>query len=169
MKKSIIFLSLGLFILTLFASKSAKGQQKEEVLIKEINAFVDQWHSDAAHANKDYFKKIDEHGVFIGTDKKEVWTREEFYNFSKKYFDRGKAWDFKATERHIYFSDNKNYAWFDELLDTWMGPCRSSGVLKHAKNGWLIVHYQLSLAVPNEIIKEVIKLIKTSDSTAVQK
>ncbi len=142
-------------------------QTNEDSLKKEINAFVDEWHSDAAHANLNYFKKIDENGIFIGTDKTEVWTKDAFYNFSKKYFERGKAWDFKASERHIYFSDKKDYAWFDELLDTWMGPCRSSGVLKRTKDSWIIEHYQLSVAIPNEVIKEVIKVIQVSDSLKV--
>jgi hypothetical protein len=34
-----------------------------------INAFVDEWHDDAAHARPAYFDKIASDGIYIGTDK----------------------------------------------------------------------------------------------------
>ena len=34
----------------------------------------------------------------------------------------------KTLERHIYTSKSGDFIWFDELLDTWMGACRGSGV-----------------------------------------
>jgi hypothetical protein len=50
--------------------------------------------------------------------------------------------------------------WFDELLDTQMGPCMASGVIRKTASGFEIVHYQLSMAVPNEVGGQVTKLIK---------
>ncbi len=60
-------------------------------------------------------------------------------------------------------------AWFDELLDTWMGVCRGSGVLVKNGDSWKIKQYVLSLTVPNSNIDEVIKINKIKDSTFVKK
>jgi hypothetical protein len=38
---------------------------------------------------------------FIG-DATETWNKMQFQAFAKPFFDRGKAWSFKAIERHIY-------------------------------------------------------------------
>ena len=84
--------------------------------------------------------------------------QKQFENFSKPYFDKGKAWDFKTIERNIYISKNKEVVWFDELLDTWMGTCRGSGVLEKNNTEWKIKQYVLSVTIPNDSIQKVIKL-----------
>jgi hypothetical protein len=38
---------------------------------------------------------------FIGTDATENWNKMQFQAFAKPFF-HGKAWSFKAIERHIY-------------------------------------------------------------------
>jgi hypothetical protein len=58
-------------------------------------------------------------------------------------------------------SNDHKTAWFDELLSTQMKICRGSGVLVYTKNGWKIQQYVLSMTVPNDNSKEVIK-IKTT-------
>jgi hypothetical protein len=133
--------------------------------IKEnINIIVDQWHKDAAESNFDaYFGAMSNDGVFIGTDALENWTVSEFKEFSKPFFEEKNTWDFKTLERNIYSNSGNNIVWFDELLDTWMGICRGSGVLLRDKKDWKIVHYVLSIAVPNENIKEVIVTKKEND------
>jgi len=124
------------------------------------DAFLDQWHRDAANADTAYFQKIADNGIYLGTDKTERWTKEEFWQFSKPYFEKGEAWDFKPLERHITYSDDQTIAWFDELLDTWMGTARGSGVIIWQDNEWKILQYNLSLPIPNEKMREVIKVIE---------
>ncbi|MFC0253618.1 nuclear transport factor 2 family protein [Massilia consociata] len=127
---------------------------------KQVNAFVDEWHDDAANARMAYFDKIAKDGVYIGTDRTELWRRDEFKAWAKKYFDRKSAWSFKATRRNVYASGDKSLIWFDELLDTPnMGPCMASGVIRKTAKGFEIVHYQLSMAVPNEVADKVTRLI----------
>ena len=47
-------------------------------------------------------------------------------------------------------------AWFDEALDTPnLGPARGSGVLVRTAETWKIAHYDLSVPIPNELMKEV--------------
>ena len=155
MKKHLItYLSI-LFFTSVIHSQDIKEQ---------INNMLDQWHIDAAESNFDaYFEKMVPNGVFIGTDALENWTVSEFKEFSKPFFDEKNTWDFKTMERNIYYSSENNVIWFDELLDTWMGICRGSGVLIKDGNNWKIVHYVLSVSIPNENIKEVIAVKEEND------
>ena len=129
----------------------------------EINELMDRWHRAAAVADEDvFFGSMTADGVYIGTDASERWTRDEMRVWSKKYFDGDAAWDFKPLSRNIQFSEDRSMAWFDELLDTWMGTCRSSGVITNTDDGWKIKHYHLSIAVPNERVDGYLELIGKS-------
>lgn len=149
MRTSILILA----ILTLAIQTKAQDSVR-------VNKFIDDWHLSAAAANGEvFFGSIAENGIYIGTADFERWTKPEFMAFAKPYFDRGKAWDFKPYDRNLYFSGDGRYAWFSELLKTWMGVCRGSGVLVHTPGGWKIAQYHLSVTVPNEIIGDFIKLV----------
>ncbi len=95
--------------------------------------------------------------VYIGTDPSERWSKQQFYQFSKPFFDRGKAWDFKPFDRKIY-TDKSDAIWFDELLHTWMGVCRGSGVIVKENGSYKIAHYQLSVTIKNSKIKDFLKI-----------
>lgn len=127
---------------------------------ERVAAFLDEWHDDAAHSRMRYFDKMAPKGVFIGTDKTERWERDNFKEWAKPYFAQPTAWEFHATKRNINFSPDKSYVWFDEQLDTQFGICQASGVIHNTKQGLLIEHYQLSLAVPNPIMDQVQHQIK---------
>ena len=130
-----------------------------------IGQMIDDWHLAAAEADYDgYFSRMTNDAVFIGTDATENWQLMEFKEFSKPYFDRGKAWSFKAAERNIYLDEDGKLAWFDELLDTWMGICRGSGVAKLENEQWKILHYVLSATIPNDDMQQVIGIKKEKDS-----
>ena len=135
-----------------------------------IYKIIDAWHEAAANADFDsYFNLMTEDAVFIGTDATENWQLEKFKEFSKPYFDKGKAWSFTSLERNIYLNSNKNLAWFDEILDTQMGLCRGSGVVVLTENGWKIKHYVLSITIPNPKVKNVVNIKKDTDSLLKQK
>ncbi|MCL6274553.1 nuclear transport factor 2 family protein [Muricauda sp. 2012CJ35-5] len=147
--------------LLLLASVTVVGQNGK----KAIDELLDAWHLAASKADFDgYFSKMTDDGVFIGTDATENWQNQEFREFSKPYFDRGRAWSFTAVERNIYLNDTNDLAWFDELLDTQMELCRGSGILKKENGQWKIAHYVLSIAVPNENVAELIQIKKEKDS-----
>lgn len=132
-------------------SSQAFAQSAEQ----EVNTFMDAWHKAAATADSEgFFGRMSKDCIYIGTDKTERWLRDELKEWSKKYFARDKAWDFKPIERAVYFDKKKNTAWFNETLDTWMGVCRSSGVLqKDKKKGWKLKHYHLSVTIDNDLIQ----------------
>lgn len=147
--------------LLLLASVTVVSQNEK----KAIDELLDAWHLAASKADFDgYFSKMTDDGVFIGTDATENWQNQEFREFSKPYFDRGRAWSFTAVERNIYLNDTNDLAWFDELLDTQMELCRGSGILKKENGQWKIAHYVLSIAVPNENVAELIQIKKEKDS-----
>jgi ketosteroid isomerase-like protein len=119
-------------------------------------AMLDDWHAAAAAADEArYFAHFATDAVFLGTDATERWSVEEFRRYAHPYFAKGKAWSFKAVERHISFSPDRCVAWFDERLDTPnLGPARGSGVLLRTPAGWKISHYNLSVPIPNALMKE---------------
>jgi len=157
------FLSIACVCLVCLGSAHAAT---DATLTRQVNAFVDGWHDDAANTRMAYFDKIASDGVYIGTDRTELWTRDAFKAWSKKYFDAKAAWTFKATRRNVYASADKSMIWFDELLDTRnMGAAMASGVLRKTKTGFEIVHYQLSLAVPNAVNDQVVGIIAAHEKT----
>lgn len=147
------YLALSIFILGFVPFSFSQKQA-------DIDQFLDKWHQAAANANATvFFGSMSETAIYIGTDSSERWTKSEFITFAKPYFDRGKAWDFKPFDRDIHVTSNGKIVWFSELLTTWMGVCRGSGVLQKTKDGWKIEQYHLSVTVPNDIIKDFISLV----------
>jgi hypothetical protein len=144
----------------------AHAASADPALAKQVNAFVDSWHDDAAHARMAYFDKMAPDGVYIGTDRSELWQRDAFKAWARKYFEgKESAWSFKATRRNVYTSGDGKLIWFDELLDTPnMGHCMASGVIRRTAKGFEILHYQLSMAVPNEVAKQVTELIGKAEA-----
>jgi hypothetical protein len=49
--------------------------------------------------------------------------------------------------------------WFDEQLDSSMGVLQATGVMRAVGDRLEIVHYQLSIAVPNGVQAQVSELI----------
>ncbi|MCT4613873.1 MAG: nuclear transport factor 2 family protein [Marinifilaceae bacterium] len=138
----------------IFSSQFAISQNVSE---SEINKFLDQWHLAAAKADfKSYFGAMSKDCIYMGTDKSETWTKKDFMAFAKPFFKRKSAWDFNAKSRNIY--SKNGIIWFNELLDTWMGMCRGSGVIVKHKNTYKLVQYHLSVTIDNDKIKSFIKL-----------
>lgn len=129
--------------------------------INKLDSKMNKWHRDVAEFKlNEYFGFAHQSFIFLGTAPGERWTKEEFYDFSKPYFDKKATWDFKVIDRHWYFSEDGKTAWFEENLETWMEDCRGSGVLVFDNTEWKIAHYNLTVLVENEKIKEFIELRK---------
>lgn len=153
------FLAFLLFI-SCMAPTAAQTSAKEN-----IDQLLNEWHDAAARADfNSYFSKMAEESVFIGTDPTENWHKQEFMEWSKPYFDKGKAWSFSTLERNIFLSEDCEIAWFDELLETQMGICRGSGLVKKEDGEWKIKHYVLSIEIPNENVSEVTKMKEDFDN-----
>lgn len=121
---------------------------------------LDGWHAAATKADSAaYFNALADDAIFIGTDSSEVWTKQEFLAFAAPYFKKGKAWDFVKISRNLHFDGKRKMIWFDEMLDTWMGPCRGSGWIAIEGSQLYIQQYVLSLTVPNDKIESVLQAI----------
>ncbi len=168
MKKQVFSLIL-CFLGILGFSQTMPYQSNNNQAKTEITKVIDAWHKAAGEANfKNYFDLMSKDAVFIGTDATENWQIDEFKAYAKPHFDKGRAWDFTAVERNIYLADQKGIAWFDELLDTHMGICRGSGVMKYVEDEWKIAHYVLSIEIPNENVNEITSIKKDFDSKMLQ-
>lgn len=155
MRYFILFTCFAVLVLeNLFYSQ--KGNLSLEL---ELNQLLDKWHIDAAKPNfEGYFEPTTENFVFLGTAPGERWNKNQFKKFAKPYFDAGKAWDFKPSNRKWIFSKNYKIAWFDEELETWMNTCRGSGVLVKEGNKWKLAYYNLTVLIENDKMPEFIKL-----------
>ena len=126
-----------------------------------INTLLDKWHKDVIDFDLgSYFGVTDDSFIFLGTDPKERWTKDEFYKFCKPYFDKKSTWSFTPLWRNVYFSKDGKTAWFEEQLTTWMEECRGSGVLVYKDKKWKLMHYNLTVLIENEKVKPFIELRK---------
>jgi len=128
----------------------------------EIARVLDDWHLAASKADEaGYFKHLSDDSIFLGTDATERWDKKAFQSFAHPHFAKGKAWSFAASRRAIMLSGDGKLAWFDEDLKTQnLGPARGSGVLRLEKGTWQIVHYNLTITVPNDKFAKVKKLLE---------
>lgn len=143
----------------LLMMSGAAAAAEDAALTARVNAFLDEWHLDAAHARPAYFDKIAPDGIYIGTDRTERWTREAFKAWAAPAFARPSAWTLTPRERHVSATADGSVIWFDEQLDSGMGLLQASGVMRAVDGRLEIVHYQLSIAVPNEVQPRVTEII----------
>lgn len=166
MKFNVLIFSVILFNIS--CNQNSVNPEKEKQLKFEISNLLDNWHDNAANFNHEsYISAMSNDGVYIGTDANEIWTTSEFKTWSKPYFEKKHTWNFKKLKRNIYLDSQMQIAWFDELLETAMGICRGSGVLKLEENNWKIKQYVLSTAIPNDLMKQVIELKHQADSVSI--
>lgn len=127
-----------------------------------IDKTLDALHAAASKPDEaKYFALFAPGAVFIGTDATERWTIEEFRSYAHGRFATGKGWTYVPRGRHVNVDTAAGYAFFDELLDNEKyGECRGTGVLKRVGDKWLIVQYQLTMPLPNDLLESVAKEIR---------
>jgi len=135
------------------ATANAQANTKDTAAsVQQINALLDSLNATAARADYNaYFDLYASDAIFTGTDATERWEKPAFMQWAKPYFDKGKAWNFSALQRHVYLDSTGELAWFDELLRTQMKICRGSGVVVKQGDDWKIKQYILSITMPNAV------------------
>ena len=120
-----------------------------------IDALIDGLHQDAHEGNfQAYFDRYAPDAVFLGTDKSERWTIDQFKVYAEPAFEDGHGWTYSVKERN--WGGEGNTRWFDEvLLNQKLGHCRGTGVVELIDGEWKIAHYALTMLVPNDIAAEV--------------
>ena len=132
-----------------------------------VNNTLDRFHDAAAKGDFDaYFSAWTENSVFVGTDATEHWVGDQFKDFARPIFAKGKGWTYKPRNRHVTLIAKGTVAVFDELLDNAkLGVCRGSGVLEKRGEDWKILQYNLSIPVPNDAAQDVVARIKQGASS----
>ena len=120
-----------------------------------IDALIDGLHQDAHEGNfHTYFDRYTPDAVFLGTDKSERWTIDQFKVYAEPAFEDGHGWTYSVKERN--WEGEGSTRWFDEvLLNEKLGHCRGTGVVELINGEWKIAHYALTMLVPNDIAAEV--------------
>lgn len=128
---------------------------------KRVDDVLTRFHQAASEANGDaYFALLHKDSIFIGTDAKERWSKQQFKGYALPIFNQGRGWTYHSRDRHIMFSADNKTAWFDEMLDhKKYGECRGTGVLVLTSDGWQIMQYHLTFPIPNEIVDELLDRI----------
>lgn len=128
----------------------------------KVSRTLDSFHDAAAVADEDrYFAILPNDSVFLGTDATERWTGKEFRAFAMRYFKLKSAWTYVPLERHVTLSSDGKMAWFDEALDNASyGECRGTGVLVERDGRWVLLQYNLTVPVPNDLLGGVAKQIR---------
>jgi ketosteroid isomerase-like protein len=143
------------FCFSISAQAQSLNKAHEDYDTDSLNSFMDSWHLAAAQADAErFFGMMAEDGIYIGTDKTERWLRDELREWSTKAFERESAWTFTSKERNWQIHEKEGFAIADELLDTWMGPCRATAVIRLKNEHWEIIHYQLSVTIDNDKIEQ---------------
>jgi ketosteroid isomerase-like protein len=139
--------------------------------IQAIEQVLDDFHDAAAQADEArYFGHLAPGAVFMGTDPGERWTREEFRAWAKPYFKDESAWTFIPRDRFVFLGGGDTVAWFDEVAESaHYGACRGTGVLVKRSNVWKIAHYNLTLPIPNDQMKDVLRVISGENANQASK
>ena len=148
--KNIVLLAL------LILSQNSWAQEKLDVLLNGL-------HQDAHEGNYEtYFERYTSDAIFLGTDKTERWTIQEFKEYAKPAFADGHGWTYEVVERN--WEGSGDTRWFDEILfNEKYGHCRGTGVVELINGEWKIAHYSLTLLIPNDIAAEVGSLTIEAD------
>lgn len=157
--KKLLFLIAIMFIGTMNFSSA----QEMNVDQKAIYDKLDDFHDAAKNADKErYLSHFAEDAVYMGTDEWERWPlTPDFKDYVSKRFDDG-GWSYHSTDRKIYVSEDRNFAWFDEIMvsNNSGNRFRGSGVLRKENGQWKFTQYIQSFMIFNEIWLEVNELIK---------
>ena len=140
------------------------GGEEEDETVEEM---LDAYHLAASRADADaYFGYFARDSYFIGTDATERWTVEEFRRYAMPFMSKGQGWTYRPTKRFVtYLNDDKQVAWFDEILENdRFGLTRSSGVVLRENNRWKLAQYHLTVPIPNGLMDKVVAIIRDEKS-----
>ena len=131
----------------------------------DINLLLDEFNNAAASASLTrYFGCFAaKTSRFLGTDKSENWTVEEFWNYTAPHFSQGNGWTYTPVPGSRKIDTYETFAVFDELVssESFKATGRGTGACEYdsANNCWYIVTYHLSFPIPNPLAKALCNTI----------
>lgn len=150
------------------ASRVTKAKADVARDLANAQSILTHFHRAAATANfDDYFGLLTEDAIFLGTDATERWTKAQFAEFARPHFRGESAWIFTPIEQNVSIDPSGSFAWFDEQLDSASyGLCRGSGVLRRTASGWRIAQYNLTVPIPNPLLRDFVARIRKPNAAA---
>lgn len=134
----------------------------DQDFVNNAHVLLDTFHRSAAKGDaKTYLAAFWHNAQFIGTDKTEVWTLDEFSNLVNKHFRDGKGWEYTPHNRVLTYDTKCHYVWFyEELKSDKYCDARGSGVLRVEGRRWVILQYVMSFAVPNSLVESLTEQVQ---------
>lgn len=129
----------------------------------EIKSILDNFHDAAAKGDKArYLDIFAKKAMFLGTDESENWdVRTEFIKYIDVNFKDGKGWVYTSEQKFVYFAEDGQTAWFDEVPISAKGDrFRGTGAFIKQDGVWKMSHYSLTFLIPNDHFYAVAKMIK---------
>jgi hypothetical protein len=166
--RSLITLAIGAAAGSALTLSSANAQRAANSVSDwdEIDAVLTDFHAAAADADfVRYFDHFATGALFLGTDKFERWTVEQFMEYADPHFAAGNGWVYELEDaedaREIVIGHDADVAWFDErLVGAKYGSSRGVGAMVKEMGEWKIAIYGLHFPIPNEIAPDMTQAIK---------
>lgn len=124
----------------------------------DVHALMTDWHAAAARGEREtVLTALADDMIYIGTDARQRMTLPMI----KSKWGNGNTplWTYRLIGRDVTLSADKEMAFFDESLNTEVGPCTATGIARLTPDGWRIVRYHLSIALPEERREDYMKLL----------
>lgn len=131
----------------------------------DINLLLNEFNDAAASASLTrYFGSFaSKQSRFLGTDKSENWTVEEFWDYTSPHFKQGKGWTYVPIPGSRKIDIYPTFAVFDELVssESFKSTGRGTGTCEYdsINNCWYIVTYHLTFPIPNPLAKALCNTI----------
>ncbi len=142
----------------------------------DIEHLLNALHEAAREGNaRKYFGCFLPQSTFLGTDKTEHWTIQQFFSQYKAYFTgNGPAWVYTyiaGTRKINMFTNDSSricFATFDELLTSkdFGATARGSGTVQLIDGHWYICAYHLTFPIPNSIARDACKRIEMAEQAS---
>ena len=158
---------LPIAVLSLVVLPLGSEPAPREDAVAEVKAVLTDFHAAAAEGDAErYFGHMAPDAVFFGTDATERWPYDEYVALLRPYFEQGVKIENAPVSQNVYVSEDGRFAWFDEELDKpRYGAMRGTGVLRRTDDGWKLVQFHLTFPIPNEILTDVVKLVRAAQKT----
>jgi ketosteroid isomerase-like protein len=155
---------LPIAVLSLAALSLGRELAPRADAVAEVKAVLTDFHAAAAEGDADrYFGHMAPDAVFFGTDASERWPYDEYVALLRPYFEQGAKLESEPVAQNVYVSEDGKFAWFDERLEKpRYGEMRGTGVLRRTDDGWKLVQFHLTYPVPNEVLTDVVKLVRAA-------
>ncbi|MBD0288634.1 MAG: nuclear transport factor 2 family protein [Flavisolibacter sp.] len=168
MRKLLFFFFLFFSAVSAIAQNSptAKNNSNNAVNDKsrqEVAAFMKRFHDGFRAGNVEALIKMEAPGsTYMGTDAKEIWTKEQFNNELLEAF-KGKGVEYSIDREEVYLLDNQTAVVVDQFIFPAISTSilvRLHSVLSKKGNDWMVALSSVTLIPRNEDLSKLNAALK---------